>query len=167
MSGLGSIRNELRNHSFLREVVSWVLVLGIIYFGVKGTLVLSLQTTSPLMGVEGTSMIHEGDSWRDYYLEENYDPSSFPFRGGLQEGDLVIVRGVDSLRDIEVGDVIIWKKGNEPAVIHRVAKVDLEEGYVRTKGDHRPSVDYPKVRLEDIIGVAVYSIPYLGYPSQI
>lgn len=161
-SSVRSIRNKLRRYPFVREIISLLLLVGVIYFGVKGAMVLALQTTSPIMGVSQDSMTHPDESWRNCY--EN--TSEFPFRGGLQPGDLVIIEGVDSPEDVNVGDVIIWEKG-ERRIIHRVAEngKDAKGLYFRTRSDKYKDLDPVKVRLDDIAGKATFSIPYLGYPS--
>lgn len=151
---------------FLVELISLFLLVGTIYFGVKGVLVLGFRTTSPMMGVSSGSMYHHDNSWKNFYLNENYDPSEFPFQNGLQEGDLVLVEGVNSYEDIEIGDVIIWQKGQSKRIIHRVIEIDENSDYIVTHGDNNPpNAVETGIRLEDVIGKAVYSVPYLGYPS--
>ncbi len=143
------------------EVISLLLVVGILYFGIKGALVLSLQTTSPMMGVSGDSMTQPDNSWNEYYVNNGLDTSAFPFNNGLQNGDLVILTGVDSLDEIQIGDVVVWREGGA-SIIHRVAVINPEQGYVRTRSDKYGGLDR-RVRVEDILGKAVYSVPYLGY----
>lgn len=163
---LKSIRKKLRKHTSIRETISILLFVGIIYFGIEGSLILALRSASPMMGVTHHSMTHSGESWEYYYEGKNLDPSEFPFQDGLQPGDLVFVKGVDSSDDIDIGDVIIWER-NGKRIIHRVSDNDRdEEGvYFETKGDASPIPDSPKIRIEDIVGKAVFSVPYLGYPS--
>jgi len=70
-----------------------------------------------MRGVTGDSMIHpdtwdgyQNDNyWRIYYEDIGYDTSNFPFRW-IQPGDLVILKGVHSPKDVQIGDVIIWKR---------------------------------------------------------
>lgn len=164
----GKIKNELRKHPFIRDVVLLSLMIGIIYFGVKGVLILGLQNPSPMMGVEGTSMIHPDNSWSNYYEERGYDPDEFPFQDGLQPNDLVIIKGIGSTQNVEVGDVIVWKDETGRSTIHRV--VDVSKGprgwYFKTKGDHNLIKDPYIIRPDDVLGKAIFSIPYLGYPSR-
>lgn len=163
-SGLAG--GKIKGNSFLREIISLLLLVAIIYFGIKGAMFLAFRTSSPMMGVTSDSMSHPDGSWRSYYEANGYDPSQFPFTDGIQTGDLVVVRGVSSLDDIEVGDVIIWQKSKK-RIIHRVAEKenDSDGVYLRTRSDKYEVQDPVKIRFEDIIGEAVFSIPYLGYPS--
>lgn len=162
---VGFIRDRLRKHHFICEIILLFLLVGIIYFGVKGALVLGFQSTSPMMGVTSDSMTHSGDQWRAYYEERGYDTTEFPFQGGVYPGDLVFVRGVDSSEGVHIGDVVIWQK-NSKRIIHRIAikENDQEGPYFRTRSDKYHALDR-KIRSEDIIGKAVLTIPYLGYPS--
>lgn len=157
-------RKGLKKHPMIRELLSLLLILGAVYLGVKGAMILSLQTTSPMMGVSGTSMTHEDSSWKTYYYDHGAEPSSFPFKGGLNPGDLILVRGIGSINDVEIGDVVIWDKG-KGATIHRVAKINLKNDYIRTKGDHNPVLDYEIIHPKHIVGKAIVSIPYLGFPA--
>lgn len=161
-----SIRDRISVHPLLYEIISLLLLVGIIVFAVKGGLILGLQSSSPIMGVSSGSMTHSDDSWKYYYYRENYDPSEFPFQRGIREGDLVFVKGVDSYEDISVGDVVIWWDGDrELKIIHRIVEINKDRNYIRTKGDAVPQPD-DKIPFKNIIGKAVFSIPYLGYPSQ-
>lgn len=157
-------RKESGNVAFLKEVISIFLAIGIFYFAIKGAFILSFQCTSPAMGVSGTSMTHEGGDWKEYYIRNGMDQvSEFSFQEGLHNGDLVFVEGVDSVKELNVGDVIVWNRGDE-RIIHRVIKINRDEGYVRTKGDHNTVPDAPIIQSYQIVGRAVFSIPYLGYP---
>lgn len=150
---------------FVRDLVSIFLLVGILFFGIKGILILSFQTSSPMMGVSSGSMNHKGNGWKEYYINKGIKPENFPFQKGLQKGDLVFVQGVDSLGDIQVGDVVVWQRKQE-SIIHRVVNVNLEKGYFDTKGDANPGYAIERrIHISDVIGKAVFSIPYLGYPS--
>ncbi len=161
---------ELDNQEFILEIIAWILFIGILYFAVKGSLVLSLQTTSPMVGVSGDSMTHPGDNlWNDWYLEKGFENvTSFPFQDGLHNGDLVILKGVHSFEDINIGDVIVYmddEPGDREKVIHRVAVINKEGGFIRTRSDKYGGLD-PKIQIDDVIGKAVLSVPYLGYPAR-
>lgn len=162
---IGSLGDKLREYSLIRDVISLFIIVGILYFGIKGILILGLQTSSPMRGVKFDSMTHPDNSWRAYYEARHYDTSSFPFQGGVQPGDLVILKGVHSPEDVKIGDVIVWKRGRGP-IIHRVAAKDNdgESFYFRTRSDKYGSMDR-RIRLNDIMGKVIFSVPYLGYPS--
>lgn len=158
------IKKSLEENPVIVEVISLFLVVGVIYFGVKGAMILGFRTPSPMMGVSSGSMRHLDGSWKNYYEQENYNPSTFPFQGGLERGDLVFVKGVDSFNDIQIGDVIVWQKGDGKRIIHRVADINEEQRSFSTKGDANLESERG-IRLKHVIGKAVFSVPYLGYPS--
>lgn len=166
-NALDSIRDKVWKYPWVGEIIVMFLLVGVIYFGVRGAMVLSFQTTSPMMGVDKDSMTHPDDSWKDYYEDKVDDVSDLPFQGGLQPGDLVIVEGVSSPDEVDIGDVIIWEKSSGKRIIHRVAvKEEDDDGwYWRTRSDKYKIKDPGKIRLDEIVGKAVFSIPYLGYPS--
>lgn len=82
----------------------------------------------------------------------------------LEAGDLVIVRDIDP-SEIDVGDVIRFRKGDVP-VIHRV--VDLDDSGARpvfiTRGDNNDKDD-PPVLAANVDGEVVATLPKLGWPS--
>lgn len=164
----GTIKGKLRRHPFIRDLILLALMVGIIYFGVKGALILGLRTPSPMMGVEGTSMIHPDDSWKSYYEQHGYDPEEFPFQSGLQPGDLVFIKGIDSPKEVEVGDIIVWEDRTGTSTIHRVVEIGKGPGgwYFKTKGDHNLIKDPGIIRPDEVLGEAILSVPYLGYPSR-
>ena len=157
---------RLRRFSFIKEVVSFLLLVGVIYFGIKGALILGLRTPSPMMGVVGTSMTHSGDNWTQGYENIGRDPSEFPFQGGLQPGDLVVIQGLKSPADLEVGDVVV-REGSRGLIIHRIIETEGRDGvwYFKTKGDNNLFAD-SSVPFRDIVGKAIWSIPYLGEPTR-
>lgn len=161
---LGQRPLNVFRHGIVKELLVFVLILAVLYFGIKGALILSLQTEVPMMAVKSNSMKHADDGWRHYYESQDIDTSKFPFQSGFERGDLVIVRGVHSSRDIKVGDVIVFKgEGEAYPIVHRVAEV--EDMRYKTKGDspQNPSPDPGWVEYEDVIGKVVLVIPDLGY----
>lgn len=96
--------------------------------------------------------------------------SEFSLKNGFKKGDIIIVWG----RFIpKIGDVIIFQPtGNAPRpIIHRI--VDIENEIIQTKGDHNKDqltssnniygTDETNIRQEQIIGKAMFKIPYLGW----
>lgn len=57
---------------------------------------------------------------------------------------------------------------NEDLVVatHRVIEIDSEAGCFYTKGDANNAADGSPVLFENLIGVPVFTIPYLGYFSD-
>lgn len=153
-------------HGAIQESLIIVLILAVLYFGIKGALILSFRTEAPMMAVKSNSMKHADDGWRDYYESQNppVDTSKFPFQGGFERGDLVIVRGARSPEDVDVGDVIVFnREGEAYPIVHRVAV--KENMRYKTKGDspRNPNPDPGWVEFGDVIGEVVLVIPELGY----
>lgn len=127
------------------------------------------------------------DEWYSFcgeYYENNYNMSlsdfeSFVYNSGLDIGDVMVLYGRDS-KDIAVGDVLVFKPQDKMEngesrfftqfgpVIHRVVEKYEVNGtiYFDTKGDHNAvsqsgfEIGIPQ---EDVIGVAVFRVPYIGY----
>lgn len=80
-------------------------------------------------------------------------------------GDLIYVKSVDP-DSVKVGDPITFVL-NEDLVVatHRVVDIDSAEREFTTKGDANTSTDANPVHFNNLIGVPVFSIPYLGYVS--
>ena len=86
-----------------------------------------LGTGAPLVVVESESMVHESIAWETWHYENNLNPQSYPFGGGMNIGDIILVKG-DDPDDIEIGDIVIYTKydnrqiGGEP-IIHRITGI--------------------------------------------
>lgn len=128
------------------------------------------------------------DYWKvcgDFY-EQNLNISqeefkNFKYSNGMNRGDVIIVYGKNP-EDIKLGDVVLFKgqdkvtleDGSEESlffiqygpIIHRVIDIEETNGtfYFTTKGDNNPAIMQKETNIpqEDIIGVAVVRIPYLG-----
>lgn len=82
-------------------------------------------------------------------------------------GGLIYVRKVDA-HALEKGQVITFRLQNGTVATHRIVKVlDSESVYgqnaYRTKGDANDDPDAVLVSESQIIGVPLFTIPYLGY----
>lgn len=80
----------------------------------------------------------------------------------INEGDIVIVKKYDEER-IQKGDVITFEK-DEETITHRVVEITENNGikeYV-TKGDNNTIEDSETVRYEEIKGIQVITVPWLG-----
>jgi len=155
-----------KRHKTIREIVITIIILAVVYFTFMAVLMLALRTTTPLCAVISDSMKHNDNSWKTYFLDRGHDPSNFPFQGGFERGDLLIVRGVDA-NDIAVGDVIVFQVPGRQELTHRVVEkreVDNQLLFI-TKGDANRGPDSPSVKPEWIKGRAIFSIPKLGYIS--
>ena len=120
------------------------ILFGVTYGGVE-VLRIGLRTESPLMVVSSQSMV----------------PT-------LNVGDIILVRGVDP-RDITVGTIIIFHSPSnyDMAIVHRVYAIENQGGtpFFVTKGDNNPAPDAWKVPPQNLMGVYVARIPYVGVLS--
>ncbi|NLH01668.1 MAG: signal peptidase I [Clostridiales bacterium] len=81
-------------------------------------------------------------------------------------GALIYVKKVRP-EEIRVGDVITFVLNKDLTVVtHRVEKTDLAKHCFITKGDANEAPDGTPVLFENLVGKAVFTIPYLGYFSD-
>jgi len=140
---LSYLVGTVRTNPIARVLILVGLVFLVTYGGMAVARI-AMNTESPIMVVPSTSMV----------------PT-------LNIGDIVIVKGVDP-RTIAVGTVIIFRSpGGSIDIIHRVIGITEVEGklYFQTKGDHNTVADpwTPGVPEENVKGVLVGKIPYVGY----
>lgn len=85
--------------------------------------------------------------------------------GEINKGDALIYEEYDGQK-IDIGEVIVFNK-NGSKVVHRVVDVEYINGENRytTKGDLNEEEDSGFITESQIIGVANFKIPYLGYPT--
>lgn len=83
-----------------------------------------------------------------------------------QTGSLIYVKQVRP-EDVQVGQAITFVL-NEDLVVatHRVIEIDAANELFYTKGDANESPDGAPVHFKNLIGVPVFSIPYLGYVAS-
>jgi len=97
--------------------------------------------------------------------------SKFTMKNGFSKGDIIIVWGRFTPK---IGDIIIFQPNKESLkqtpIIHRIVKI--ENGIMQTKGDHNEAqitlpnsynTDETNITPDQIVGKAVFKIPYLGY----
>ena len=89
----------------------------------------------------------------------------------IKRGDIVFVNKISpsKIKKINVGDIVEYQKDGK-LVIHRVINIVEGSGGKRTfttKGDANKVPDIDPVEEEQIVGIAKFYIPYLGYPSVI
>jgi signal peptidase len=127
------------------RVILLIIILFAATYGSVEVLKIVLVTESPLMVVSSGSMI----------------PT-------LNVGDIIIVRGVDP-RTVTVGTIIIFHSPNEydMPIVHRVVAVE-DQGdtvFFQTKGDNNPVADGWRVPGQNLMGVLVAKLPYVGLLS--
>ncbi len=127
------------------RVILLIIILFVATYGGVEVLRLGLRTESPLMVVSSGSMV----------------PT-------LNVGDIIIVRGVDP-NAVTVGTIIIFHSPYEydTPIVHRVVAVLKDGGsiFFETKGDHNGVQDGWRVPAQNLIGVFVAKIPYVGLIS--
>ena len=156
-------------------ILAFVLIKFIVYPGLG----LLLGTHYPIVAVVSSSMEHDGnfENWWNgqstWYLNNDITKENFltfDFRNGFNKGDIMILYGKEG-KDIKIGEVIVFKSGRPDPIIHRVVKKAEANGgyYFQTKGDHNAdsirstSLDETKISENQILGKAVFRIPFLGY----
>lgn len=166
------------DNSVASWIVNIVLAYLIIKFIVYPGLGLVFGTNFPIVAVVSNSMEHHMplDEWwaknEDYYLALNitrYDFEEYPFKNGFNRGDIMFLIGKKP-EDINIGDVIVFKSKKPYPIIHRVIKKDDKNMWVfQTKGDNNKAqirdseLDETQVLEEQILGKAVFRVPWLGY----
>jgi len=139
------IMNQLKRFwDFLKQDTwqSWLVFLILIVIFIRliffPTLSFITSTPLPLVVVESCSMYHSSsfDSWwtstGEWYEENNIEKSefeNFPFKNGLNKGDIIFVWGRSSYK---LGDVIIFQADTKNPIIHRV----IVRSPIGTKGDN-------------------------------
>lgn len=83
----------------------------------------------------------------------------------IPTGSIVFVKSVPA-EDIQEGDVITFADSpRSPTTTHRVIEKFQGENSIRfrTKGDANEDPDPEPVYRQEIVGVVIFSVPYLGY----
>lgn len=148
---------------FVSLVLAFILIKFIIFPGLS----FMTGTALPLVIVESCSMYHSQDLdiimknpiYANNGLTYN-DTTNWALKRGFDKGDIILVLGP---KNIETGDVIIFEAGQRNPIIHRVIFID-EQGYT-TKGDNNLGLlPYESgINQEQVLGKAVFKIPYLGW----
>jgi len=87
----------------------------------------------------------------------------------LQDGDMLLLKGVEDKNEIKIGEIIVFYNpgSNQPErIIHRVFDIKIidDKPHFITKGDNNPYPDRKPVPQENVIGVVVEKIPtFLSY----
>ena len=83
----------------------------------------------------------------------------------INRGDVVIIEKVESDDEIYINDVILYNAGSYD-VVHRVVDIYYENGVKKyvTKGDDNENADDAGVELQNIGGIVIAKIPYIGLP---
>jgi len=152
-------------------VIAFVIVKFIVYPGLG----LLLGTHYPIVAVVSGSMEHHGvpfDEWwvenKEWYEERGITKhliESAVFPNGFSKGDIIILVGAKPDR-INIGDVIVYSTDKHKyPIIHRITKKENQnETYIfETKGDNNRDRDPLEVTEGQLLGRAVFKLPYLGW----
>lgn len=162
------------SNSVLSWVVSFLLAFLIVRFIFYPLIGLLLGSSIPLVVIESGSMEHF-DSFDKWFEAQQEDYSKmgiteeqvqeWRFRSGLNKGDIAMIKGRDFSK-IKVGDVVVFRPPEQKkAIIHRVVEVNLQQGYIATKGDAnigQLSIE-KRISPEQIEGVAILRVPFIGW----
>ncbi len=176
--------------SWLANIMIAFLLIRFLVYPLFGII---LGTSFPIVAVVSESMehgLHEGylcgqqftvyrESFDNYwqvcgswYENNGIMPrqfQEFPFPGGFNKGDVIILWRAHA-ENIAVGDILIFQGNRPQPIIHRIVRMWEEDNftYYQTKGDHNSDsissgLGEIKIGEERIYGKGVLRIPYLGW----
>jgi signal peptidase len=93
----------------------------------------------------------------DTLYEPVYTGSMEP---AIPVGSIAVIKPVDT-EALKIGDVICFKLSEPTSITHRIFNI-TNEGFT-TKGDANEDPDQWIVKKENVIGKAIFTIPYVGY----
>ena len=183
MEGLKKFWAFLKEDSWKSTGVTLILLVVLIKFILFPLLSFITGSALPLVVIESCSLYHEADfdgwwgsngAWYEYRGINKEDFSEFPYKNGLNKGDIIFVWGRG---DYGLGDIIIFTPNIEAnskyPIIHRV----MTENPLGTKGDHNKgqlSLDNNPRRIDEtiildsqVIGKSSLRIPLLGWVKLI
>ena len=171
-------------------IVNFLLAFILVKFIVYPGLGYLLGTGFPVVAVVSGSMEHDGsfDDWwqsqaycdtisctqEQWYTNHGVSRETFEtysFKNGFNKGDIMVLVGTEP-KTIKIGDVIVFMSSQRSdPIIHRVMIISGSEtndsGFIfQTKGDHNVDSGVgldTNIQEQDIIGKAVFRIPYLGW----
>ena len=161
------------DYSLLSWLVNIILAFIIVKFLLYPGLGLILQTDHPIVAVVSGSMHHNGNFnqwWSEkgqWYEQRGFTSAqvkSWPMSNGFNKGDIMLLVGS---KHINLGDVIVFRGNSNNPIIHRVVNKEKEKLFYTTKGDANsgssPELGETNIPEQEIIGKAVFKIPYLGW----
>jgi len=173
--------NFLKEDTWSSWFISLLLLVILIRFIFFPTLTLITASPLPLVVIESCSLYHESsfNSWWDsnsaWYESREISKSdfqSFPFKSGLNKGDIIFVWGRS---DYKIGDIIIFNPNSDSTAKHPIIHRVISENPLETKGDHNkgqltsgdPSnpqnIDETNIPRQNVIGKASFKVPLLGW----
>lgn len=152
------IKSKNKKHIFLRQFINitsnlLILIIGIMFLiGVVDSFV--NVSNIKTFAVPTGSMSYKNEE--NTYLVEN------DLNNQIQINDLVFVKKINSLDDLKLYDIICYKDDTRKInIIHRV--IEINDDYVKTKGDANSEIDLKNIYFDDIIGKYIdVRVPYIG-----
>lgn len=84
----------------------------------------------------------------------------------FKTGSLIYVKNITP-EDVKIGDPITFVLNQNLVVAtHRVIEIDSENTRFYTKGDNNDVADAAPIHFNNLIGIPIFTIPYLGYASN-
>jgi len=160
--------------SFASWVVNIILAFIIVKFIFYPGIGLLFGTGYPIVAVVSSSMEHNSnfeqwwDMQKDFYNSYNITKEGFEgygFKNGFNKGDIMVVIGKEP-KNINTGDVVVFRGSLRDPIIHRVIKKwSNDKYYFQTKGDNNLNsrADEMNIGEERVIGKAVFRVPFLGW----
>ena len=81
----------------------------------------------------------------------------------IYRGDAIILKKI-SADNVKMGDILVYKH-NGVIIAHRVVGLDRKNMLFKTKGDNNNVVDNYDISADDVLGIVVYNVKYIGYPT--
>jgi signal peptidase len=95
--------------------------------------------------------------WGDTHYEPVFSGSMEP---AIPVGGIVVIKPVDP-ETLKIGDIICFQLSQPTSITHRIINI-TDEGFI-TKGDANEDPDTWIVKKENVIGKAVFTVPFIGY----
>ncbi|MFX1367823.1 MAG: signal peptidase I [Promethearchaeota archaeon] len=138
--------NWWKRRSDNEKTITALVLVVVITLGSYGGFMVAMRTTSPLVVVTSESMV----------------PT-------LEPGDLLVLQG-RSQEQIQVGDIIVYQDSwyTDAPIVHRIVDIDIIDGVYHyiTRGDANTHNDPGDRTIDEVIGVVVFRIPFLGHVSM-
>ena len=95
--------------------------------------------------------------WGDTRYEPVFSGSMEP---AIPVGGIVVIKPVDP-ETLKIGDIICFQLSEPTSITHRIINI-IDEGFM-TKGDANEDPDQWIVKKENVIGNAIFTVPFIGY----
>jgi len=178
-NSLGRIWDFLKDDTWQSWIVSLILLVILIRFIFFPALSFVTNSRLPLVVIESCSLYHEDNfdewwnnkaSWYESHGIKKSDFRGFPYKNGLNKGDIIFVWGRS---DYELGEIIIFEPNSESIARHPIIHRIVSTEPLATKGDHNSNqltvsnngqrIDETNISEDRIIGKSVVRVPFIGW----